>query len=112
MPRHLEKFQLSETIISNVCLYRDTLICACGSGVQQGGEYKYGHYMLTLADCRRQIHFEFPLMTARDRKNSLAKIDLLLEIFIAFRTALQKEAQLISDGGRQTASVPKEKRRK
>jgi len=53
--------------------------------------------MITLADCRRQIQLEFPLATARDRRNSLAKIDLLLEVLIAFGTALQKEAQLIAD---------------
>jgi hypothetical protein len=61
------------------------------------GEYNCGHYMLTLADCRRQIELEFPLATARDRRHSLAKIDLLLKVLIAFGTALQKEAQLISD---------------
>jgi hypothetical protein len=56
-----------------------------------GGEYKCGHYMITLADCRRQIQLEFPLATARDRRHSLAKIDLLLEVFIAFGTARFKK---------------------
>lgn len=61
------------------------------------GEYNGGHFMLTLADCRRQIQLEFPLTTARSRRQSLAKIDLLLEVLVDFGTALQKEAQLISD---------------
>jgi hypothetical protein len=76
-----------------------------------GGEYKCGHYMITLADCRRQIQLEFPLATARNRRHSLAKIDLLLDVFIAFGTALQKEAQLIADGP-QEAKRQKRKRRK
>lgn len=69
-----------------------------------GGEYNCGHYMITLADCRRQIALEFPLATARSRRQSLAKIDLLLEVFVAFGTALQKEAQLIADNKRLTAT--------
>jgi hypothetical protein len=59
--------------------------------------------MITLADCRRQIQLEFCLGTPRDRKQSLAKIDLLVEVFSAFRTALQQEVQLIAKdnvGGR------------
>ncbi len=76
-----------------------------------GGEYKCGHYMITLADCRRQIQLEFPLATARDRRHSLAKIDLLLEVFIAFGTALQKEAQLIADATGQAAGTKKRKHR-
>jgi hypothetical protein len=62
-----------------------------------GGEYSCGHYMITLADCRRQIELEFPLTNARSRRQSLAKIDLLMKILIDFGTALQKEAQLIDD---------------
>jgi hypothetical protein len=75
------------------------------------GEYRCGHYMVTLADCRRQIELEFSLATARDRRNSLAKIDLLLEVFIAFGTALQKEAQLIANGGQRTTKQLKGKER-
>jgi len=77
-----------------------------------GGEYKCGHYMITLADCRRQIQLEFPLATARDRTHSLAKIDLLLEVFIAFGTALQKEAHLIANGAQQVPERKKRKRQK
>ena len=62
-----------------------------------GGEYSCGHYMITLADCRRQIELEFPLTTAQSRRRSLAKIDLLLKVLVDFGTALQKEAQLIHD---------------
>ena len=62
-----------------------------------GGEYKWGHYMLSLADCRRRIELEFFLGTARARRQSLAKLDMLLQVLNAFRTALSSEAQLISE---------------
>src|SRR5258708_13271912 len=73
------------------------------------GEYNCGHHMITLADCRRQIQLEFPLATARDRNQSLAKIDLLLEVFIGFGIALQKEAELIANG---TQPAPNQKKSK
>ena len=77
-----------------------------------GGEYNCGHYIITLADCRRQIQLEFPLATARDRNQSLAKIDLLLEVFIGFGIALQKEAELIANGAQQVPDQKKRKRQK
>jgi hypothetical protein len=63
----------------------------------QGGEYRFGHYMLSLADCRRRIELEFFLGTAVARRQSLAKIDLLLNVLTAFRSALETEVQLISE---------------
>jgi hypothetical protein len=75
----------------------------------QGGEYKWGHYMLSIADCRRRIQIEFFLGTARARQQSLAKVDLLLEVLTKFRLALLKEAHLIAkrerkgERGRMTA---------
>src|SRR6476646_5921885 len=61
----------------------------------RSGEYKFGHYMLTLADCRRSVEFEFFLGNARARRQSLAKMDLLLRVLTAFREALFREAGLI-----------------
>ena len=61
----------------------------------RGGEYKWGHYMLTLADCRRRIQLEFFIGTLRARRESLRKIDLLIKRLEEFRTALQKEVGLI-----------------
>ena len=63
----------------------------------RGGEYKFGHYMLSIADYRRRIELEFFLGTARERQRSLAKVDLLLEVLTKFRLALRREAQLIAD---------------
>ena len=61
----------------------------------RGGEYKWGHYMLTMADCRRRIQLEFFLGTIRARRESLRKIDLLIKHLEQFRTALRAEANLI-----------------
>ena len=61
----------------------------------RGGEYKWGHYMLTMADCRRRIQLEFFLGTIRARRESLRKIDLLIKLLEQFRTALRTEAGLI-----------------
>ena len=55
----------------------------------RGGEYKWGHYMLTMADCRRRIQLEFFLGTIRARRESLRKIDLLIKHLEQFRAALR-----------------------
>jgi hypothetical protein len=59
------------------------------------GEYKWGTYMVTLADCRRRIQLEFFLGTSRARCESLRKIDLLIKHLEQFRTTLRAEAGLI-----------------
>jgi hypothetical protein len=59
------------------------------------GEYQLGHYMLTIADCYRRIELHFSLCSRRDRRRSLAKIDLLIATLTRFRDALKREADLI-----------------
>ena len=61
-----------------------------------GGEYRYGHYMLTVSDCHRCIELEFMLGNARSRRRSLAKIDLLIKVLKEFRERLAVEAELIA----------------
>ena len=61
----------------------------------RGGEYKWGHYMLTMADCRRRIQLEFFLGSKRDRRISLAKINLLIKVLMQFRRALAREIRSI-----------------
>jgi hypothetical protein len=73
----------------------------------RGGEYKWGHCMLTLADCRRRIQLEFFLGTLRARRESLKKIDLLIEQLEQFRTALQSEAGLIVQHEAKERSKPR-----
>ena len=63
----------------------------------RGGEYKWGHYMLTIADCRRRIQLEFFLGTMRARRESLKKLDLLLNVLGSFRRALLAEANAITE---------------
>jgi hypothetical protein len=63
----------------------------------RGGEYKWGHYMLTIADCRRRIQLEFFLGTVRARRESVKKLDLLLKVLGTFRSALLAEAQAITE---------------
>jgi hypothetical protein len=63
----------------------------------RGGENKWGHCMLTIADCRRRIQLEFFLGTVRARRESLRKLDLLLQVLGSFRNALLKEAQSITE---------------
>jgi len=64
--------------------------------------------MLTMADCRRRIQLEFFLGTLRTRRESLRKIDLLIDQLEQFRTALRTEAGLIE----QYEAKPKAKPRK
>ena|ERR1043165_4798556 len=68
----------------------------------RGGENKWGHCMLTIADCRRRIQLEFFLGTVRARRESLKKLDLLLKVLSSFRNALLAEAQLITEYERAT----------
>lgn len=62
-----------------------------------GGEYKWGTCMVTIADCRRRIQLEFFLGTVRARRESLRKVDLLLNVLSSFRNVLLAEAQLITE---------------
>jgi hypothetical protein len=61
----------------------------------RNGEYKWGHYMLTLADCRRRVQLEFFLGNKQARKASLKKINLLIDVLTRFRDALAKEIAMI-----------------
>ena len=59
------------------------------------GPDKWGDNMVIIADCRRVVQLEFFLGTKRDRRNSLAKIDLLIKLLTQFRAALAKEITAI-----------------
>jgi len=61
----------------------------------ENGEYKIGSNILTLADCHRVIRIEFFLGNKRNRRRSLAKINLLIDILTRFRDALIRESELI-----------------
>jgi hypothetical protein len=61
----------------------------------QNGSVGYGGNMIVIADCHRAIEFEFCLGNKRFRRESLAKINLLVDTLTHFRDALQREADLI-----------------
>ena len=62
------------------------------------GAYKFGNYLLTLADCKRIIQYEFFLGTKQARRIAVRKINLLIDVLTQFRDALQKEIALIEKG--------------
>jgi hypothetical protein len=59
------------------------------------GEVKSGGNMIILADCHRAIELEFYLGTKHHRRQSLAKINRLINTLTAFRDALLKEITAI-----------------
>src|SRR5687767_9652054 len=59
------------------------------------GDYRWGHNMRTIAECRRRVQIEVFLGTKRERSRSLAKIMLLMAILARFRDALTKEIKLV-----------------
>ena len=61
----------------------------------RNGEYPWGHYMLTIADCRRRVELEFFLGTKTARRASLKKINLLIDVLTHFRKALIQENELL-----------------
>ena len=67
--------------------------------VQTGpeGPDQWGDNMVIIADCKRVVQLEFFLGSKRDRRLSLAKIDLLIKVLTQFRTALAKEIRSIED---------------
>jgi hypothetical protein len=61
------------------------------------GAYRFGNYMLTIADCNRIVRLEFPIGSRSSRRESLAKINLLQDIVTSFRDALAKEIEALDN---------------
>lgn len=59
------------------------------------GSHRNTTNIITIADWKRVIELEFYLGTARDRRESLATMDLLMKVLGEFRTALRAEAALL-----------------
>jgi hypothetical protein len=89
-------FYRRRTFLASVSTGHTSFILAEAES-SRGGEYKWGHYMLTIADCSRRVQLEFFLGTVRARRESLRKLDLLLKVLGSFRNALLKEAQAITE---------------
>ena len=59
------------------------------------GNFDQGENFVVIADCHRIVELEFFMGHPESRRNSLHKIDKLLETLTAFREALHKENELI-----------------
>ena len=57
---------------------------------------------LELADCSRRVAFDFPLVSAADRRNSLRKARLLADITTRFADALEAEVDAAAKRPRQS----------
>ena len=53
--------------------------------------------LITIADCKRRIQLEFLLSDKQYRRQSLKKINLLIDTLTGFRDALVKESRLIDN---------------
>ena len=73
----------------------------------QEGPDKWGDNMVIIADCKRVVQLEFFLGSKRDRRISLAKIDLLIKILTQFRAALAKEIKLIEGSHKKAQKAQK-----
>ena len=73
---------------------KNSYLCAIAES-SYGGKIKDGDYVLILADCHRAVEIEFSLVSDKERKESLAKVDTLAEVINRFREALHSEAEAI-----------------
>ena len=64
---------------------------------QNEDDWKWGQIELKLADCSREVAFDFDLSTSADRENSLYKIRKIAEVINAFHRALEIEAEAIAE---------------
>ena len=58
-------------------------------------DWKWGIIELTMADCNRQVSYDFNLSTKASRRNSLYKIRRIAEIVNAVKDAIETEAASI-----------------
>ena len=67
-------------------------------------EHRYrGEIVLKMADCYEDISLDFDLSNAEQRENSMFKIRKLVEVMMAFRDALELEAE--SAASRETVNL-------
>jgi hypothetical protein len=57
-------------------------------------DHPYVDIDLTLADCSRVVSFDFDIDSAPARRNSLHKLNLIIDSLLDFREALIAEAEL------------------
>jgi len=64
---------------------------------QNEDDWKWGQIELKLADCSREVSFDFDLSSSSDRENSLHKIRKIVEVINAFHQAIEIEAESIAE---------------
>lgn len=72
--------------------------------VQGKHGWPYVEIELTLADCGRAVTFDFDLGSPGARRNSLRKVDIMIQTLMAFREALEAEAELAASRGHNRTS--------
>lgn len=55
------------------------------------------HVKLLIADCDKKVTFDFDWDTPSDRKNSLQKVDVMIDALVKFREALEAEQKLYAE---------------
>lgn len=85
---------LKRVFLNPVSTLRTSYILAHVQDSHDGTE-RHGANLIVMADCDRKIEIEFFLGSNVHRRRSLAKINLLIKVFTAFRDALLKEMALI-----------------
>ena len=60
-------------------------------------DWKWGKIELKLADCSREVSFDFDLSSKEDRENSLYKIRKIAEVVNAVHQAIETEAESIEE---------------
>jgi hypothetical protein len=73
---------------------KNSYICAIAES-SDGGTNEAAEYVIILADCHHAVELEFSLINPKEREESLAKVEVLAEVFNQFRDALHSEAEAI-----------------
>jgi hypothetical protein len=97
--------------VSHFRYYKRTFLAHAASNINsyiiaevessEGGTYRLGTNMLTVADCNKQIELEFSLESTRARRKSLARAELLADFINGFRDSLREEAKQIERASQQ-----------
>ena len=74
---------------------KNSYICAIAES-SNGGKDERGAYALFIADCHHAVELDFSLDSPEDRKESLAKINILAEVVNRFKETIHAEAKLIN----------------
>jgi hypothetical protein len=78
----------------------------------QNGQKNSGQYTIAITDNHGRVNLDFYLGTARHRRQSMKKIDLMITQFVRFGHALMKEAQAIEKASKTPRKKPLTKRNK